>query len=147
MKISLSKGHDGISSKLVKLINNDISHCITLTINQSLTSGIFPDRLKIAKVTPIYRKGYKNISNYRPITVLPVTSKVFETAMHEQLTEHFVNNKLLNPQQYGFRNNSSTEFAALELIDRLPNQLNNHSIPINFYINLSKYLKQLCMNS
>ena len=97
MKISLSKGHDGISSKLVKLINNDISRCITLTINQSLTSGIFPDRLKIAKVTPIYRKGYKNISNYRPVSVLPVISKVFETAMHEQLTEHFVNKNYLTP--------------------------------------------------
>ena len=44
--------------------------------------------------------------------------------MHEQLTEHFVNNLLFNPQQYGFRKNSSTELAALELIDRLLNQLN-----------------------
>ena len=57
--------------------------------------------------------------------------------MHEQLTEHFVNNLLFNPQQYGFRKKSSTELAALELIDRLLNQLNNHSIPINFYIDLS----------
>ena len=61
-KISQSKGHNGISSELVKLINNDISHCITLIINQSLTPGIFPDRLKIAKVTPIYKKGCKKVS-------------------------------------------------------------------------------------
>ena len=93
MKISQCKGHDGISSELVMLINNDISHCITLIINQSLTSGIFPDRLKIAKVTPIYKKGCKkSISNYRAISVLPEISKVFETIMHEQLTDHFVNN-------------------------------------------------------
>ena len=59
MKISQSKGHDGISSELVKLINNAISRCSTLIINQSLTSGIFPDRLKIAKVTPIYDRGCK----------------------------------------------------------------------------------------
>ena len=59
--------------------------------------------------------------------------------MHEQLTEHFVNNLLFNPQQYG----SSTELAALELIDRLLNQLNNHSIPINFYIDLSKAFDSL----
>ena len=144
MKISQSKGHDGISSELVKLINNDISHCIILIINQSLTSGIFPDRLKIAKVTPIYKKGcQKSISNYRPISVLPVISKIFETVMHEQLTEHFVNNLLFNPQQYGFRKNSSTELAALELIDILLNQLNNHSIPINFYIDLSKAFDRL----
>ena len=56
IKASRSIGHDGISSELLKLINNDISACITLIINQSIKSGIFPDRLKIAKVTPIYKK-------------------------------------------------------------------------------------------
>ena len=57
-KISTSKGHDGISSELLKLITNDISKCITVIINQSLTSGIFPNTcsLKIAKVTPIFKK-------------------------------------------------------------------------------------------
>ena len=55
-KISTSKGHDGISSELLKLITNDISKCITVIINQSLTSRIFPNSLKIAKVTPIFKK-------------------------------------------------------------------------------------------
>ena len=63
--------------------------------------------------------------------------------MPKQLTEHFMNNLLFNPQQYGFRKKSSTELAALELIDRLLNQLNNHSIPINFYIDLSKAFDSL----
>ena len=74
---------------------------------------------------------------------MPVISKVFETVLHEQLTEHFVNTLLLNPQQYGFRKKPSTELAALELIDRLLNQLNNHSITINFYIDLSKAFHSL----
>ena len=121
LKMSQSKGHDGNSSELVKLINNDISCCITLIINQSLTSGIY----------------------YRPISVLPVISKIFETVMHEQLTKHFMNNILFNPQQYDFRKNSSTELAGLELIDKLLNQLNNHSIPINFYIDPSKAFDSL----
>ena len=56
IKTSRSIRHDGISSELLKLIDNDISACITLIINQSIKSGIFPDRLKIAKVTPIYKK-------------------------------------------------------------------------------------------
>ena len=56
LKLSSSNGHDGISSELLKLISDDISRCITLIINQSLMSGIFPDKLKIAKVTPIYKK-------------------------------------------------------------------------------------------
>ena len=66
--------------------------------------------------------------------------------MHEQLTEHFVNNKLFNLQQYGFRKNSCTELTAPELIDKLLNQLNNHSIPINFNIDQSKALDNLRNN-
>ena len=56
--MSMSKCHDGISSELLKLVNDDISSCITISlINQSLTTGIFPDKLKIAKVTPDYKKN------------------------------------------------------------------------------------------
>ena len=103
-KISTSKGHDGISSELLKLITNDISKCITVIINQSLTSGIFPNSLKIAKVTPIFKKeNSKLITNYRPISVLPVISKIFKSVIHEQLSEYFIANDLFCPQQYGFR--------------------------------------------
>ena len=145
MKMSQSKGHDGIFSELIKLINTDISSSITIIINQTLTSGIFPDKLKMAKVTPIFKKGNtKLICNYRPISVLPVISKIFETVLQEQLTEYFIiTNNLFAPQQYGFRENSSTELAALELIDRLLNQMNNHKIPTNFYIDLSKAFDSL----
>ena len=144
IKMSHSKGYDGISTEHLKLINKDISKCLTLIINQSLNSGIFPDKLKIAKVTPIYKKGDKQIiTNYRPISVLPVISKIFETVIHEQLSEYFVTNNLFSPQQYGFRKNSSTELAALELLDRLLIQLDSRKIPINFYIDLSKAFDSL----
>ena len=52
--MSHSKGYDGISTEHLKLISKDISKCLTLIITQSLNSGIFPDKLKIAKVTAIY---------------------------------------------------------------------------------------------
>ena len=95
IKTSRSNGHDGISSEFLKLISNDIADSITLIINQSLKSGIFPNQLKIAKVTPIYKKDDKKvITNYRPISVLPVVSKVFETVIHEQLSDYFLSNNL-----------------------------------------------------
>ena len=104
IKFSKSKGHDGVSTELLKLINNDISNCIILIINQSLTSCIYLDSLKVAKVTPIYKKNNnKIISNYRPISVLPVISKVFKNVIFDQLSEYFVTNNLFSPQQYGFR--------------------------------------------
>ena len=106
MKTSQSNGHDGISSELLKLISNDFVDSISLTIYQSLKSGIFPDQLKFAKVTPIYKKDdTKIITNYRPISVLPVVSKVFETVIHEQLRDYFSSNNLFSGQQYGFRKN------------------------------------------
>ena len=121
-----------------------ISKCITVIINQSLTSRIFPNSLKIAKVTPIFRKeNNKLITNYRPISVLPVISKIFETVIHEQLSEYFISNNLFCPKQYGFRKNSSTELAALELLDRVLDQMDKHKIPINFHIDLSKVFDSL----
>ena len=96
------------------------------------------------KVTPIYKKGDKQkITNYRPISVLPVISKIFETVIHEQLSEYFVTNNLFSPKQYGFKKNASTELAALELLDRLLIQLGSRKIPINFYIDLSKAFDSL----
>ena len=137
VKLSKSKGHDGISSEVLKLISNNISSSITFIINQTLTTGIFPDKLKIAKVVPIFKKdSNKEFQNYRPISVLPVISKIFESVIHDQLNEYFINNKLFCAQQYGFMKNASTELASLELIDRLLNQLNDHKIPIN--LDLSK---------
>ena len=69
--------------------------------------------------------------------MLPVISKIFESVIHEQLSEYFRANDLLCPQQYGFRKKSSTELAALELLDRVLGQLDKHKIPINFHIDLS----------
>ena len=145
MKMSQSKGHDGIFSELIKLINTDISSSITVIINQALTSGIFHDKLKIAKITPIFKNGNKNlICNYRSISVLPVIAKVFETVLQEQLTEYFITitTCLLHSNTVSGKK-SSTELAALELIDRLLNQMNNHKIPTNFYIDLSKVCDSL----
>ena len=137
IKTSQSIGHDGVSSELLKLINNNFSACITLIINQSIKSGIFPDTLKISKATPIYKK------KYRPISVLPVISKAFETVICDQLCEYFSFKNLLCSQQCGFRKTSSTELAALEVIDRLLTQTDGQLLPINLYLDLSKAFDSL----
>ena len=80
---------------------------------------------------------------FRPISVLPVISKIFETVICDQLSHYLESNNLLCPQQYGFTKNSSTELAALEVIDRLLNQLNKHKIPINLYLDLAKAFDSL----
>ena len=144
LKPSNSCGHDDISSAILKSISNEISDCITLIINQSIVTGSFPENLKLAKVVPIFKKDDKSqIKNYRPISVLPVISKIFENVMHTQLIEYFTDNNLLSSQQYGFRSNRSTELAALELMDRNIHHMNENCCPVNIYLDFSKAFDSL----
>ena len=82
--------------------------------------GVFPDSLKKAHVTPIPKEGDKcNFSNYRPISVLPVFSKVFEKVAYTQLYDYLENNSILHKQQYGFRGKMSTTQAILHFLQYL----------------------------
>ena len=88
-KTKTSTGHDNISNKLLKSLQEVISKSLTLIINQSLNTGIFPQKLKLAKVIPIYKKGEKTkLQNYRPISLLPSISKIFERVVFNQLYEY-----------------------------------------------------------
>ena len=89
-----------------------------------LFSGIFPDKLKSSKVIPILKKGDDtSISNYRPISLLPSLSKIFEYVIADQLKEYFIDNNLLCAEQFGFRTGYSTELAALQLVDKMIHQI------------------------
>ena len=104
-----------------------------------LNTGTFPDKLKIAKVIPIFKKGDPSLfENYRPISLLPAISKVLEKIIALQLSSYFETNKLLFDNQYGFRPKHSTEHAALELIDRIINKMDTNEIPLNIFLDLSK---------
>ena len=139
LKPKTSSGKDKLSNKLLKSIKNEIVEPLTVIINQSFKQGIFPDLLKIAKVTPLYKKNedYK-FSNYRPISILPSLSKVFEKCMHKQIYDFFDANKLFYSSQYGFRRSHSTEYAAFELVDKILHDLDNGQIPISVFLDLSK---------
>ena len=133
-----SSGCDGISSKLLKVIAPVIIKPLTLLINQVLNTGTFPDKLKIAKVIPIFKKGDPSLfENDRPISLLPAISKVLEKIIALQLSSYFETNKLLFDNQYGFRPKHSTEHAALELIDRIINKMDTNEIPLNIFLDLS----------
>ena len=93
-------------------------------INSSLQTGVFPSNLKIGKITPIHKKDEYNIfENYRPISILPTLSKIFEKIVHTQIYDYFQSNDLLFASQYGFRPNHSTESAAIDFVDFLKEKL------------------------
>ena len=134
-----TSGHDEISSVLLKKLVNILPGPITTIINQSLKSGIFPDNLKIAKISLIFKKGdHHQIENYRPISLLPTISKIFEKVVFIQLYDFFSENNFLYTSQYGFSKKPSTELAALETVDILLNKLDNKQTPAAIFIDLSK---------
>ena len=117
----------------------------TLIINQSLTTGICADQLTIAKVLPIHKKDETTAMD-TPISLLPAISRVFEKATHIQLSNYFTQNKLFYHSQYGFREDHSTELAALELVDRIHLDLDKRKYPIAIYLELSKAFDTLDHN-
>ena len=138
-KPKTSSGQDGISMYLLKGLVTSLSVPLALIVNQSLTTGIFPDKLKIAKVLPLYKKDDNSLlDNYRPISLLPAISKVFEKVVYNQLYEFFVSKKLFYASQHGFRKLHSTETAAMELTDRLLQILDTGDIPVTIFLDLSK---------
>ena len=136
------------STTLIKKIKNEISKSLALIINQCIQKGIFPHKLKLAKVIPIFKSGDETLfNNYRPISILPSLSKIFERVIFNQIHDYFnTHNLYYNSNQYGFRKDHSTELAALEIIDRITQHLDKGATPINIYLDLSKAFDTLDHN-
>ena len=112
---------------------------MTLLGNQIIHTGEFPRQLKIERVKPLFKKGDEtSFSNYRPISLLPSISKIFENLIAAQLVDYFTTNNLFCIQQFGFRPGHSTELAALRLAHHLITEMDNCKVPTNIYIDLSK---------
>ena len=149
LKPKNSSGIDNISSKQLMQLAPTIHPVITLMINQSMITGIFPDQLKIAIVTPIYKGKNSDphwFNNYRPISLLPTISKIVEKVIHKQLYNYMNHGKLLKNSQYGFRENHSTEYAAMEFVDNTSKIMDDGLIPFSVFIDLSKAFDTLDHN-
>lgn len=136
-----SSGYDNLSSKMLIQLSPIIHSPLRLIINQSLITGIFPDQLKIAVITPIYKgknSDQHQFVNYRPVSLLPTLSKIIEKVVHKQLDAYMTKNELFNSSQYGFRKNHSTEFATIEIVDKIANEIDKKKIPFSVFIDLSK---------
>ena len=139
IKSKSSSGHDGISTKLLKFLSPPLISPLRVIINQSLVTGIYPDKLKIAKVIPLFKKdGKAKTNNYRPISLLSSISKRFEKVVYNQLYRCFTQNKLFYDSHYGFKAKHSTELATVELVDRIRHSIDNKELPLAIYMDLSK---------
>ena len=112
MKRKRSSGVDGLNQEQLILGSNELASPLSLIINESIKSGIFPSIWKEALVTPVLKKvNPESLSNYRPVSCLPAASKLLESVICEQMSRYLEENNLLPPNQHEFRPNRSTMTA------------------------------------
>ena len=146
LKDKNSSGYDEITTKIIKISKPFIISPIINICNKMLAQGTFPERLKFSLIKPIYKSGNKSSpSNYRPISLLPVFSKIFEKVINHRLLDHLNNKAILNEHQYGFRSEVSTENASSALLNEILTALNNKQIVGGLFCDLYKALTVLIM--
>ena len=116
-----------------------VAPSLTDVFTKSILTGIYPTEWKLARVTPIFKKGSKSdINNYRPISVIPVVSKVLEKLVYDQLYHYLNDNKLLSSCQSGFRSLHSTITALLEATNSWSVNIDNGFLNGVVFIDLKK---------
>ena len=127
---------------LIKQVCSGIALPLSNIFNKSITSSIFPEQMKIAKIIPMYKSEDRYlINNYRPISILPFFSNIFECLMYIRLLNYVKNiNNILSPNQFSFREKHSTYMALLKLIDDISEEIDNKNFSVGVFIHLSKPL-------
>ena len=123
----------------MKLLSPLISSLLSQIINESLQSGIFPDKMKLAKVIPLFKKGCPlTASNYRPISLLSVFSKIIVKVMYERLYNFLVKYEILCSFQFGFCAHHSINHALVSLTEAIKNSLDNRKFGCGIFLDLQK---------
>ena len=104
-----------------------------------MKQGIFPESYKIAKVVPLYKGGDKeNVNNYRPISLLPALGKLLEKVVSNRLIDYLDNFDLITPHQFGFRKNYGTEYAIMDIHEKLLHNLEEGTNTCSVFLDLAK---------
>ena len=139
IKRNKATGLDDLPPCLLKDSAAILSAPLAHLINLSITTGIFPMDWKKAKIIPVHKSGpFSVLDNYRPISILPVISKIIEKAIHRQLITYLDQNALLSQFQFGFRPKLSTELAATHLLDNIRKSVDDGKLVGAVFIDLSK---------
>ena len=134
-----SPGWDNLNAKVVKHTFDLYLQPLIHILNLSLKQGIFPNELKIAKVLPLYKNGdCTQMTNYRPVSILPIFSKIFEKIMYVRLLSFINKHKILYKYQFGFRPGFSTNTALIFLLDKIFSALNDGNVALCMFLDFSK---------
>ncbi len=130
---------DGITLNFIRDSLYTIVFYITVIVNTFLTTGVFPEIWKHALIIPLFKKGdQENVSNYRPISLLPILSEIVEKIVSSRLLHFLLKNNLLSNCQHGFRPNLSTESALLKMTDAIYKNVDKKMVSLLTLCGLSK---------
>ena len=128
-----------LAPKQMKTVTKFISKPLTLLCNISMTTGVFPRELKVADIIPLFKSGTTLcVNNYRPISILPVFSTVYEKIMFYGLSEYLKMQNIVCSNQFGFREKHSSYMALITVVDRLSEALGNGGTVIGLFRDFSK---------
>ena len=136
-----NKAHGLYSSpvRLLKLAKRVISVPLATIFNQSICSGIFPSKLKCAKIIPIFEDEDNTLpENYRPISLLSIYNRIFEKLVYSRVTKFVKDCNILYDQQYGFRSKHSTQHAVLDIVNTILQNMDNGKFSCGVFIDLKK---------
>ena len=132
-------GPDHMSVDTVKKNIHNLSYILTEIFNRVISSGVYPESLKIAKVIPVYKGGDKmDIGNYRPISMLSVFDKLLEKVLNRRINDFLIKHNFFNRYQYGFRSGIGTEIALIETVDMIHEALNDSQYMGALFLDLKK---------
>ncbi|KAI5725563.1 hypothetical protein M8J77_017066 [Diaphorina citri] len=138
-KNNSAPGHDGLQTKLLKQILPYILTPLTKIINLSMTKGQFPDSYKNSIIVPIHKKGNtKQLTNYRPISLLTMFSKVLEKIIKTRLDKYLQTYNVLTDRQYGFRRGIGTEDTLIDLTTYLYDNMDRGQKVIACFLDIAK---------
>ena len=133
--LSVNKAKDiyGISVNFWKILANDIAPSCHI-FNESFFTGTFPDLMKLAMITPTYKGGSRlEASNYRPVSVLPIFSKILEKLMQKRLTKYLYQKNIIYEHQFGFQKNKSTALAVQDLYSQILQTLEKKKLLVVYF--------------
>ena len=139
LKAKNSSGNDDISNTILKSIYPSIMQALIIIFNKSLSLGEFPDNMKIAIVKPLHKgKSKVEMNNYRPVSLLPVISKILEKIVNNRLIKFLTKNKVLYEGQYGFRRLRSTSDTILDLTGNILDGFDKGMITLGLFLDMTK---------
>ena len=132
-------GWDGVSPRVVKGVARELSGPLSALFNMCMREGYYPPCFKVARVVPVFKgEDPTQFSNYRPVSVLPTLSQVFERVIRVRLERFLGWNRVLAPGQYGFRAGHSTAMAVLDMVERVRGAWARGNVSLGVFIDLKK---------